>query len=93
MNKKLFFAIFALSLLFISIGCASKNKGTEKTPAGATLGEKSNSVPPLENVEITGQAQVDQVGSGISDINNAQNELDDIGLKDVDSGLNDIEKI
>ena len=88
MHKKLF-AIFILSLLFISIGCTR----TPNHDSEMTLDNNSPAFLNQENVKSTGEEQVDNFGNDLSDVNTAQNELDDKGLNDVDSSINDIEKV
>ena len=82
MNKNMLFIIGILTMLFIA-ACAPA-----KEPAPAAEPQ-----PVLPESAETGEASIDDVGAAISNVDTAEDDLDDSGLEDLDAVLGDIEKI
>lgn len=81
MIKKIAISAFIIAALFIFIGCAQKQPSEVKKP--------------IETAETpsTAEEPVNQVATGISDINIVEDELDTSDLENLDDVLADIENI
>ena len=84
MIKNFTIAVLMIFSLVMFVGCAQTQQ-LSKDQAKVT-GTPSQPA-------ATGQASVDKVATGISDINNADKQLNNSALEDLDNTLADIEKI
>ena len=78
--KKVLFALFILGILFL--GACGKTQ-TKPIPV-------SNPTP---TVSAQGDASVDSVGNAIADVDAVDQDLNEDDMKEIDSGLNDVESI
>lgn len=82
MIKKIAISAFIIAALFIFIGCAQKQPSEVKKP-----------LETAEETPSTAEEPVNQVATGISDINTVEDELDTSDLENLDDVLADIENI
>jgi len=73
--------VFSIVVLLMSLGCAQQQSQVQK-PAGT-----------FEEVPQAIKEPVNEVGAGISGINNIEDQLNTSGLEELDGILADIEQI
>ena len=89
MLKKLLSIIIILTIFLY--GCAQP--GPEPVPTPLSEPSPEPAAPAPAEIPTIGEESVDEVGSGINDIQGTDDELDDSALDDLDSILGDIENI
>jgi hypothetical protein len=82
MNKNALFIVGILTMFLIAACSPSEQPAPQPQVPAET-----------PQITETGEANIDEVGSGLEDIDGLEEDLDDSGLDDLDSVFGDIENI